>query len=1496
MSPARRIFDDDGTSDGSCGQSGDSTEMLRSQSVMMFAPVSDQVGSKHQRSKSTTSVHCDSVPTGRKNNSVDSGRQRKDSESAMEVSQICQQSEKPAEELSERNESATSMENQDRVGNSDGEMEVCSPTESENMGKKSPYHTIRKPAVVKCGGIWTVPSPDAEDVKIPPKVDSHVTENCIESVQRTLNIEPARSTISNLPQKDVVNSHIYLKQILNNGSKPSVPHLSLSVPTLHTSPTSSAITSLPENSSKQAVINSTSSVSARSAFVPFSQVHSRKDLPCEISVTNLLCDAASINRQKCKSMENLSQPGFQNEGIKSESISSNTSVVFMSSNPSMTNSETLHDNLPSIDQLVSIPTTSTCSRTVNSSSSLSASSLESNLSTLTVDTSSAMRPSPCLTALSTTTSVSASLANPSDPNVPSSIQSSPVTPTKKSRSRFTPIRPKASPAKTVSSILKENKPIVAETEKYDKSRPVAELLKEKRAREAQLQSIKTSSQGITTSVTTQIQQYIQQPLPISAIGNLPGRHIAAGDKNQFFIILSANPLQQTGNAAPVSTVCTKSSLGVNVDSTSAVIRDNQTIVAVPRTNRSRTSSSSEREFDSPMPMSVEALNSSDYSDCSVNNDEKPSKLIKIVDNDHNVSSRPGSRGSVEREETPLSFLGRKRKLLSAESFTMRQTSKKMDSLDDGEEDLVEVDSQRSLSTESVKKNLEKMDSFGSNSSSKSGQCGNQHYPSISDLENDALLDISDDQLPLVNKSRTKVASHKNQQSTAVGVTSLSLTRQKFLKEKMLLDKRMKLFSQQKEDVAQPEEEIKSFQQTNKIVQPLGVSNPSPAGATEMEVESELPPEVADFITDAMTGIENTRIHSADPEQDHPTETMVSVDYSKSPIIIERQTYTSQSSIPHMEKLLKIKEHLQSFQNEDFQTTNRQDAVVASDVTNKAQNNTYQNRSHSVTFYEPDVVANINTRDMVRSQSVTFPDVNKLIIHGDVRNQTGQIPINLAADKSQSVENAGSKKSTNFVPGLRAEEQSEKDQFVSPQRPARRQRTPSVERSTNQTPNKFTSPIPPTMSKRTQREVSIDRMINQTPYSDPGYGSVGPSPVPGITTLPSNPGLCDSTYSSMTSSHLSGRPDSAQSLTSDNVAPSPISLASPRFSTSTPYPLRSPCPTPGQNMLMSPGPTENSGPIRFMPIQGTSYKTNNSVTLIKPVVTVASHSLSDDGRSGDDQNCIVLNSRGGGANTAIRPPPPYTAAVQQQQQANNPLKSISLSVNSLTKNRKEGAFILLTENTKVSEEPMQSSDEVQGDPTPHFVEKHGQNAYPFSNFFAQLSGKNKNVDVVLERNPSKTAPLKDSRGDNKTESIKKILGHLKSPLSHTKPQITNLTNGHGQAMQNFSDLPNVNYRGNQPNVDISGMVSDNHGNQLLNENQIVTSQLISDEFQIPDQIFHEDQVFCDNTELTAKRNLTFNDEFDLQTTLDDLKDVDGEYFEHENSYVYGTSVACQKFPS
>ncbi|XP_061191008.1 uncharacterized protein LOC133199164 [Saccostrea echinata] len=1030
------------------------------------------------------------------------------------------------------------------------------------------------------------------------------------------------------------------------------------------------------------------SVSNRSAFVPFSQV--RKDNPDDDQDIFSDPDGNLCLADKAQTIL-ITENGKQ--------------FIIMTPRPNMLNLPTSSDPQDSQNQLVPI-------------------TLSSNL--------------PSTPVKSTGT---AAQAEPQSPTTP-----------KKNRSRFTPIRPKGSPAKTVSSILKEQKyPEKPDSEKIDRSKSVSTLLKEKREREAKMQF------SVSTTVVPASAVGVASVGALTAVPatSLP---LPSGENPHGEYIIILNPVNPglgkvsltSESVTSVTTTLTTASSHRSVECSSSTLDPGQ------RRERSRTASLSEYEITSPS--TVDNLNSSDLSDSSVG-DEKPSKLAKIVDSDQNVSSRPGSRCSVDRE-TP-SILGRKRKLFSSQSIEgssfIERHAQRVSSHEE-DTDFTMEDDRRAMSCSLDDKERYSQREVSRAFDDKLKLAEKRNYPDISVLESDALKDVCiPDPSNIIKKGKELC---KQKQDTGVGVTSLSLrkSQQRLLEEKPKLDERMKSFFQLKETV-----------QTEK---------------TEEIQDSELPPDVAEFITDSMT-------------QAHLSEQMeVTMDPVKSRSLsrqeVVQEICKSLQNIPCNPSVLQPAPSptLSSFPQRSHSAKNLLLTPVSSGMEKPTQDE------------DP-------FRIPYRSQSVT--DASRGMLDSQL-TAPNKMPTQNSTNKNQQTTK---KTATGGV------------EFASPQRPIRRQRTPSVEKL-----RKRESSLERNMI---QREYSVERNMVQTPHSDPGYGSVGPSPILHSVLVSTGTHVCDSTYSSMSSTSFSVcRPDSAHSVTSDGIIPSP--MTSPRFQTSTPYHLKSPCVTPNQ------APAHSEGlPIQsFMPIQGSSLKIDNSsVTLIRPVVTIASQ-ISQSAMAGQVVTGEVIDDETIQSKTMKQAPPSYSAAMQDMERKSK-------------KGNKQGAFktlqtplLNLTDDHTLSGPPLSGTVSSQ--------------SYYFSDKLAQLSKK-------THASENKKVNEKTTK---RNQSIKQILGDLTSPIDLQYP-------GQGQSkLQSLSQLPDVNYQGDQPNVnmfDIEGIVAYKN----IERDVSLSSDMLDMTHQGEGD---KEPGFGD--QFTARRNLNemlghdLNGD-DLQATLDDLKAVDSQYF-------------------
>ncbi|OWF49323.1 uncharacterized protein LOC110451980 [Mizuhopecten yessoensis] len=999
-----------------------------------------------------------------------------------------------------------------------------------NLGEESPtrtFHTIMKPAAVSQHRPHKSES-DIQRVKVtgmteesreislsPDVVDEKITEQSPIDVSHEI-----------IPNFDV------METVEITGNSDECLHLSVS--SVSTSVSSSV---------------SSSSVSSRSAFVPFSQMSTRKE----------------------SDMLSMKIPSSTSSQISS--IVSQTDV-HPKTNVSVSSSESVQSNMSSnIPQFPSIPSHesqifASVEGTVKPPGSLSLNLNSPGSNPVSYPTCTTVG---LLGAMSTASDIPTSQALP---------QTSPSTP-KKTKSRFTPIRPKASPSKTVSNILKEKS---AENSIYNKSKPVATLLKEKRAREAEVLAQSQINGGVTLSpgginqassgVQIQnIQNITASTLPKSLELNKPG---------EFFIIL--NPVSKMSVVSPVSTV-TQSLLSNSATMTTSSRGKSEMSRGQRSANpsRSRTNSSSESEIESIFPMGKESWgvtsDSAEESFTDLNMDETPSKLVKI-DCDQGVSSRPGSRCSVDRE-TP-SF-GRKRKFYTCGNVSYH---KRINSTDDTDDEVVIIEQKEndkdSRRAKSCSLDQQDQDEIMSpvNKENLNNTIDSIHCPDISILEIDALSDsgLDSEQLQLLSDSKTP-KSIPQTHSAAVGVNSLLLrhSQRELLKQKEVLDERMRSYWSK-------ESKVTTFNKSDVV---------------NIQVHSELPQDVADFITDALTGIANTSI------------------------------------------------------NENEDTNKKGNGEI------EMQHSRPQSLSREKKANGPRITNTVTSRNFLQ------PIVTSPLMAMSMKTQR----------RKDSVQDNGQEKGQNQE--ISTKTSVTMSNFASPQRPVRRQRTPSIERllgptvtpdrhvqlqspldqgltghsdKVNQymseqgkatTPTSFASPVHPVMQRK--REMSVDRISNQTPFSDAGYGSIGASPIQTSTPVSGLGGICDITLNSTSSAgFLMSRPDSVQSLPSDTVMQSPVPPFSPRNYTSTPLTVRSPCSTQNSNPLQSPlgmGPPTRA----FMPIQSSStQKLETTVTLIKPTVTMAS------GNGGEAKE-ILKDLIGIGSiqpeQRQTRPPPSYKVAVQ-----------------------------------------------------------------------------------------------------------------------------------------------------------------------------------------------------------------------------------------------------------
>lgn len=1491
-SPARRIFDDENARNAQ----NEVLDCQRSKSVVCIGSMSPPLP-RSQRSKSLVGdVEMKMVASSNrmdKTETMDTAITNKSMETASSNQVSCVQAinnrlssteEITCMEFGQNARTPKKSEKSDRL--------------EHNVEASSPFHTVRKPSFVVLGSVnipnkEIVPSSNHLTVVNSSPINSHHSVFVAESSNKDTNLNVCTEN------KNMLVSDSLIKDC---------------------------------NNKDNSLFINPSTIPSRSAFVPFSQVQCRKDVSDD-TITK----------------------------IPSMSVTSGADVIDSSNLNSIQQTLLLGNQLDSNEQ-TKLPSTNIYSesspgrpilvmKTVPSSASVGESQvvLEANNNNITCKpitcdtnlTADQLKQSPSMT-LPTFGLVGKqdSIINATTPCSESQFSQPLTSPSKKApRSRFTPIRPKASPTKTVSSILKEQKVLNSDAPAYD-TRPVATLLKEKRAREAEAMSNKSKPVTQTISLTP--------TLPPSVVGNFSNvsnnlnlSTLPAGKPGEFVIILNTNPFNQ--NALPstsqnmVSAVTT-TTLSVTTSTCKSSVQTHTVSSLAQKTGRTRTNSSSERELDSPMPMSQDSLNTSDLSEgyTSATDEEKPSKMAKIIDSDQNVSSRPGSRCSPDRE-TP-SFSGRKRKFYNVGGNS--QSRKRINSVDDDDDDVIICDPKEFMKdqrrTRSCTFETDEIGTTTKNSefNSKDGsQC-----PDISSLESDALLDISDNVYLLSTKSNTKDSLTKQVHSTAVGVNALSLrqSQQQLLKQKQMLDERMKFFLQKDSDgwisntgqdsnqvshkrndhLTEKQDMSLRFEQQNIKFKESPIENQENfenLSSSEMDVGEDIPPDVVDFITEKLTGISNTNVNIPEKQintfeenvtRPRSDEMIVEVDFSETQMKISQYSQSKEVDMVHL--------------NQDLGPNN-------SNVQLLHKNNRNELNDH------------LQISSKLKTSADPMLSNNGQVIKPGL---FGHLESSQSRTDTQSASN-------------------QMDTFVSPQTPVRRQRTSSVEKGVGHTQQTFQRPRETSTEvnhgKRTPssdggysmnptqhafhrpRESSFDSHGKQTPSSDAGYYSIGSSPVSHST--PVSGALTCENHALLTrnpSSLMVTRPDSAQSLSSDIIVPqSPIQQLSPRFHTSTPLLLRSPCPTPNQgcptpNQGMLPSPTDVSGPhgqiTEFMPIQGSSLKINSHVTLIKPVVTLASSQVQGQGHIAQDLIGIGSIQPDLKESSESRALPSYNAALQSKQRERMQSNIGKKGAFDTFKEAKLPTYVSTSSVVGNEGDVQKKVEKKTSSDISNVVSKSEssplQNLLPFSNYMALLSRKaqedqrsskeekgkqseilnDSNGNIFIEtdihhQKVTNSVTVLPERGTVNWTGINKLSAEAKSKasshLSQDKPNIEsilsllksyeNLSSSKTSAettipsnistsftsTMHFTSLPSSNYSGKAPNINLATILP-------TAKDKVINSETKT----VPAVIDNDDVTF------TARRNLTdllseqTNDiinEDELQSTLDVLRSVDSQYF-------------------
>ncbi|XP_076081396.1 uncharacterized protein LOC143052274 [Mytilus galloprovincialis] len=1077
-----------------------------------------------------------------------------------------------------------------------------------------------------------------------------------------------------------------------------------------------------------------------------------------------------------------------------------------------------------------------------------------------------------------------------------SLHSNPSTPKKSTKSRFALIRPKASPVKTISTILKDTKITPTDNFVYDKSKSVSELLKEKRAREAEL-ALKnkqhSGAQNVTGTINIDISNSQNMPgtinpqmcsnvenatnIPVSVgsffvpadhrnVKNLfnvgmsqklpPGTSVVNNDRTDRLqsgqlqvppgivstgdVVYVINHVPQPLEKSPVkSAVARPNTLSLGQDT-----GDRKKGVESPDLNDDDT-----MDIEDVLKMYKEKENEMEVS-C-----ETPSKFAKIEDGDQIVHSRPGSRCSADIEQGG----GRKRKFFNTDNGQFRCFGRKrLNSGDENDDDVILFDP---LEESNENRRESRSCTFEIDGSPKTNKTitsvlkhKSQHSPDISMLEIDALIDLVQPEQPHSVRPLRKVSS------AAVGVNSLSLrkSQQQLLKEKPLLDQMINTFLQKKDRNITDFGSVDTFN----VKHSENFSHVNIAGKSNFNFENER------LLHD------RSKSFSDAPLSDNLSISQLNVPHEHD--LLQSSTGFSipaDSELP-MEADSDLPAEIADFITE--QVTMVTGGIMGNDPNDNVENAKFskdveaiQKKLHNISNNEMH-----SPRNTLQNFEINSNQMKALQQLQSSRPQSRQ-GSNIEVNKMGT--NRIADRPTNVG-----------DVFASPQRPvSRRQRTPSVERITSQisansaldrrsvtTPTLFPSPIHSTNVRR--RETSIDRMTNQTPFSDPGYGSIGASPILNPTPVSQSINCDTSVTSGHNSSFMSTRADSAQSIASDTAMFSPVSSAiSPRFQTSTPYPLQSPSQTPCRNIIQS--PIDGAGPVQsFVPIQGSQFQIDSNVTLIKPVVTVAmsqSNQTSSGPLQAKEQTKLRKDLIGIGSilprtehQALQKPPPSYSDALLSQLQGNR------MDQNRLSN---KGAFDV----------PSQGAFDVPSQRNEHVISQQQQDTgngnseqlmvAPFSHRLALMSTKYGSRKVNRSSSDLHNRSLPEHLLQSNDSSLYPSSGLSQNDEDHEKSlQIESIK----ASLQNNS-LDLVNFIPDFDSQDISRSQNTVEVGVRRSERKIRHRK---SELAIEKMMDNDDIEFIAkrNLSLDLEHNTSFNED-DLETTLEDLKSLDGQYFTHDN---------------
>ncbi|XP_067653020.1 uncharacterized protein [Haliotis asinina] len=792
------------------------------------------------------------------------------------------------------------------------------------------------------------------------------------------------------------------------------------------------------------------------------------------------------------------------------------------------------------------------------------------------------------------------------------VPSSPQTP-KKSRSRFTPIRPKITPTKTVSSILKDHKNANCEGPAYD-SRPVSAILKEKRAREAQ--EILTQLASNVQLQSSPLPQGMNVSGPVSSVSSdvlkLPLSAGSGSNSNEVFIIVGS-PKAGTSKVSNQSITVSQGAFDIMSNSQFPPNVTAPMPSSVPLTLL--LAKQEEMQFQGHGRLDS---NSQDNSDLSDNGNVTDSDIQKSDESQDMIISRD--------TDTPS---GRKRK---SSDRDVESKTKRMNSIDvRTEEDEVFLSQGETQTTLPVVPNSKTVSVLVQ---AEAVPCGYESRASggklsVESLESDALLDstpMAVDQELVSSLSKPKLLTS---QTASIGISAKSMrsTQKQLLQQKLQLDQRVSNY----------------LSKGNK--------------AKEMETVTQL--SVLD-----KSRLEQILQQYLQHQQKQDAKSSVAYSSKSTPVpnnqpvnllsLLQRPVFDSKKSV--LSSVSKTKEIYLNIEksgqklspDENTQLVVNKGSPLANSSTVDMCEDSSDLPSDVADFITENMAARENTTGPVNSASQQPKETQTVVTSNKVRHllqtDTPQHQGEYETDDAGIRGSAEQFTVPSTPPPRQKELTSSKPRFATVQRSASLPMfAPPLANNQCQTslmtlgkgldmpapPNRVidssspqplhqkpTTPISFTNCVRQpsgrQRQNSIDRLSNHTPMSDAGYHSFDASPVMNSTPIPPV-GTSDSLiHNTSNTSTNSVRSDSAQSLVNESVVvPSPVQLASPQVHSarSTPSSVMSPQLASHNSINTSPSETTTS-PNSFIPIQGgltTSYSTLTSpqlVTPIKPMVTVA----------------------------------------------------------------------------------------------------------------------------------------------------------------------------------------------------------------------------------------------------------------------------------------------------